>query len=51
MASVAQLDARSTGSQEVAVLIPAFFRGKWSWNIFYSHAVPSADSRRTVVIF
>ena len=26
-----------------------FFRGDWSWNIFYGHAFPSADSRRAVV--
>ena len=23
-----------------------FFRGDWSWNIFYGHSLPSADSRR-----
>ena len=28
-----------------------FFRGDWSWNIFYSHSLPSADSRRAVVSF
>ena len=28
-----------------------FFRGDWSWNIFYGHSHPSADSRRTVVSF
>ena len=28
-----------------------FFRGDWSWNIFYCHSLPSADSRRTVVSF
>ena len=28
-----------------------FFRGDWSWNIFYGHSVPSADSRRAVVSF
>ena len=28
-----------------------FFRGDWSWNIFYGHSLPSADSRRAVVIF
>ena len=27
-----------------------FFRGDWSWNIFYGHSVPS-DSRRAVVSF
>ena len=28
-----------------------FFRGDWSWNTFYSHSLPSADSRRAVVSF
>ena len=28
-----------------------FFRGDWSWNIFYCHSLPSADSRRAVVSF
>ena len=28
-----------------------FSRGDWSWNIFYGHSLPSADSRRAVVIF
>ena len=28
-----------------------FFRGDWSWNIFYGHFLPSADSRRAVVSF
>ena len=28
-----------------------FFRGNWSWNIFYGHSLPSADSRRAVVSF
>ena len=28
-----------------------FSRGDWSWNIFYSHSLPSADSRRAVVSF
>ena len=28
-----------------------FFRGDWSWNIFYGHSPPSADSRRAVVSF
>ena len=45
-ASVAQLDARPTGDQEVAGLAPAgsatFFRG---------HSLPSAVSRRAVVSF
>ena len=54
-ASVAHLDARPTGDQEVAGSTPAklatFFRGAWSWNIFYGHSLPSADSRRAVVSF
>ena len=28
-----------------------FFRGDWSWNIFYGHSLPSADSTRAVVTF
>ena len=28
-----------------------FFRGDWSWNIFYGHSLPSADPRRAVVSF
>ena len=28
-----------------------FFRGDWSWNIFYSHSLPSADLRRAAVSF
>ena len=28
-----------------------FFRGDWSWNIFYGHSLPSDDSRRAVVSF
>ena len=28
-----------------------FFRGDWSWNIFYIHSLPSADSRRAVVSY
>ena len=26
-----------------------FFLGDWSWNIFYSHSLPSTDSRKAVV--
>ena len=26
-----------------------FYRGDWSWSIFYGHSLPSADSRRAVV--
>ena len=51
-ASVAQSDARPTSDQEAAGSTPAgsaiFFRGDWSWNIFYGHSRPSADSRRAV---
>ena len=46
---------RPTGDQEVADLTPprsaTFFRRDWSWNIFYGHSLPSADSRRAVVSF
>ena len=46
---------RPTGDQEVQVHPPqrsaAFFCGDWSWNIFYGHSLPSADSRRAVVNF
>ena len=28
-----------------------FFRGDWSWNIFYGHSLPSADSSKAVVSF
>ena len=28
-----------------------FFCGDWSWNIFYGHSLPSADSRGAVVSF
>ena len=28
-----------------------FFCGEWSWYIFYSHSLPSFDSRRVVVSF
>ena len=52
-ASMAQLDACLTGDQKVVGLTPSrwatFFRGDWSWNIFYSHTLPSADLRRAVV--
>ena len=49
-ASVAQLDAFPTGDQEVAGSTPSFVE-IWSWNIFYGHSLPSADSRRAVVSF
>ena len=28
-----------------------FFRGDWSWNIFYGYSLPSAGSRRAVISF
>ena len=28
-----------------------FFRGDWSWNHFYDHSFPSADSSRAVVSY
>ena len=50
---MAQSDARPTGDQEVAGPTPAevgnILCGDWSWNIFYGHSLPSADSRRAVV--
>ena len=52
---------RPTGDQEVAETrrsrvqpqprSATFLRGDWSWNIFYGHSLPSADSRRAVVSF
>ena len=33
------------------LLLATFFCGDWSWNIFYGHSLPSADSRRAVVSF
>ena len=54
-ASVAQLNTRPNGDEEIAGLTPArsakLFYGDWSWNIFYDYSVPSADSRRAVVSF
>ena len=49
---MAQLDARPTGDQEVVGSTPAEVGNILSWrliNIFYSHSLPSADSRRAVV--
>ena len=44
-ASVAQLDARPTGDQEVAGSTPVglatFFRGELSLNIFFCYSLPS----------
>ena len=55
LAPVAQLDARPTENQELAGSTPAglatFFCGDGSWNAFYGHSLPSADSRRAVVSF
>ena len=52
---MAQLDAHSTGDQEVAGSTPTgsatFFRGDLRLNIFYDPSLPSADSRRAVVSF
>ena len=52
---VAHQDSRQAGDQEVAGSTPTglatFFHGDWSWNIFYSHSHPSADSRRAFVSF
>ena len=54
-ALVALLDACLTGDQEDVGLTSAssatFFSGNWSWNIFYSHSLPSTDSRKAVVGF
>ena len=54
-ALVAQLDVLPTGDQAVVGLIPAglatFLHEDWSWNIFYGHFLPLADSRRAVVSF
>ena len=51
--TVAQLDARPTGDQEVAVRPPPGWQHSfveiWSWNLFCSHSLSSADSRRAVV--
>ena len=54
-ASVAQLEVHPTSDQEIAGSTPAglatFFCEDWSWNIFYDHFLPSAESRRAVVRF
>ena len=54
-ASVAQLDVHSTCDQEVVGSTPTrsatFFCGDLSWDIFYHHSRPSADSGRAVVSF
>ena len=55
LASVAQLDVRLNGDNEVAGSSPTgsatFFSGDWSWNNFYGYSLPSADSRRAAVSF
>ena len=47
LALVAELDAPTTGDQEVTASTPAdsatFIRQDWSWNIFYGHSLPSAE--------
>ena len=54
---MAQLDVRPTGDQKVAGSTPPSpgwqhsFMEICSWNIFYGHFLPSADSRRAVVSF
>ena len=54
-ASVVQLDARPTGDKGFAGSTSAgsvtFFHGDWSWNTFYGHSLPSANSIRAVVNF
>ena len=54
-ASMAHLAARPTYDQEITGSTTAgsakFFRGDWSWNMFYGHFLPFADSRRTVDSF
>ena len=54
-ASVAQLDVRLTGDQEIVGLTPAgsatFFRGDLIMKYFLWSFFPSADSRRAVVSF
>ena len=42
---------RPTGDQEVAGSTPAEVGNMFSWNIFYGHFLPSADSRKAVVNF
>ena len=41
-----------SGGREFEAPVPAtFFRWDWSWNLFYGHSLPSADSRREVVSY
>ena len=55
LASVAQLDARPTGDQEVAGSTPlrlaTFFLEIDHEIFFYGYSLPSSDSRRAVVSF
>ena len=54
-ALVPPLDAQPIDDQEVAGSIPVgsgnILWEDWSWNIFYSQSLPSADSRTVVVSF
>ena len=52
--SLAQLDACPTGNQEIVsswLWFGTIFRWDGSWNLFYGHSLPSADSRREVVSY
>ena len=52
LASGAQSDAHTTGYYEVAGSISTVsgnICADWSWNSFYGHPLPSADSRKGVV--
>ena len=55
MSLVCRRDVTSSRNDILATLCICwditFVRGDWSWNIFYNHSLPSADSRRTVVSF
>ena len=48
---MAQLDACATGDQEDVGSTPAVSATFLSWNIFFSHSLPSADSSRAVASF
>ena len=48
--TVDQSDVRLMWSWVRSSCLATFFRGDWSWNNFYDHSLPSADSRRAVVI-
>ena len=34
----------------MSLILASYFHRDWSWNIFYGHSPPCADSRRAVVI-